>query len=132
MRTLIATMLLFVAAAAQAQSELPFKVDVLTKKIFPGQGGERKIEATRVAVGETIEYTLSYTNVTQNIIKDVKIALPVPPGFAYVVGSGKPAPLNALPTVISWSAGDVQAGATVRVVARLNLQRIPPKRNKTK
>lgn len=128
MRILLASMLLLCMSSVHSQVTQPFKIDVATRKIYPAASGERKIEATRVAVGETIEYTLSYTNVTSNLIHDVRIALPVPNGFTYVAGSGVPAPYNVLPKYVTWSAGDVQAGATVKVVARLNLQRVPTKR----
>jgi uncharacterized repeat protein (TIGR01451 family) len=127
MRMLLASILLLSAVSAYSQEKLPFKIDVVTKKIYPNQAGEQKIEASSVAIGDTIEYTLTYTNVTPKSINDVKIALPIGSSFTYVEGSGSPVPFKVLPNVVSWSVGSIATGRSVSVVARLKLESSPIK-----
>lgn len=129
---LMATLLLSIAFNVYAQQQPPLKqplqVTVSTKKIFKSGTKEEKIEAVRADVGDVIEYTLQYKNISEQTARDVKVAFPIPDGYTYQKNSASPI-LSEAPTesYLVWSLGTIKVNASVSVSAKFKLVRIPKK-----
>ena len=60
----------------------------------------------KIFSGEQLEAKVSYKNVSQAMLKDVRILMEYPPAFSYLSSSAKPQAGNA-----AWDIGDVRGGA---------------------
>ncbi len=137
------------AAAAAAAPALELHAYKIVPAI-PGRA-EQRMDAAQAHTGDLIEYEAVYTNPTRAAVHHVLVTIPVPDnGVEYLVGAGTPdlasrdgkqfaaLPLQRVETAadgrkssrpapaadyrfLRWDLGDVPAGATRTVHARVHL-----------
>lgn len=123
--TIFATLFSATVNSAEMPNQ-PLEVTVSTKKVFIKGSKEEKIEAVRADIGDVIEYSLSYKNVSTDIARDVKAALPIPDGYTYIQGSALPSLSNASKGgYLVWNIGQIKPKSSVSVSAKMRLSRVP-------
>ena len=92
MLILLAAALVLVAAPALAAAEKPkLKIEIyMAKEVKTVKDGKEAVEAVatdKAASGDTIVYTIKYTNIGKSVAKAVKVMDPIPGHTVYVPDS---------------------------------------------
>ncbi|MBT8370439.1 MAG: DUF11 domain-containing protein [Deltaproteobacteria bacterium] len=85
----VAVACLLIPAVALAKPQVSISIKAEKKVIFVENGQEvvKRIPAVEVAPGETLIYTLTYTNAGDEAATNVVINDPIPQGAAYILDS---------------------------------------------
>ena len=90
MKILTSAILIFAALAAQAQGHLDVRTTVHKQEVFVNEQGEsetRLVPADVVVPGESVFYTITFTNVSDEPADNVVITNPIAEDLMYVDGS---------------------------------------------
>jgi uncharacterized repeat protein (TIGR01451 family) len=80
------------ATAADADSEGEVTATLQAFRVEKGPGGaERLIPALEAQAGDIVEYQAEYRNHGKTPVRNLEVAVPLPPGMDYVPGSAQPA-----------------------------------------
>ena len=82
--------LLLLAISAAAQSHLDVQTTVHKEEVFVNAAGEeetRLVTAERVVPGETVYYTITFTNISNDSADNVVITNPIAENLVYLDGS---------------------------------------------
>lgn len=82
--------LLLLAISAAAQSHLDVQTTVHKEEVFVNTAGEeetRLVTAERVVPGETVYYTITFTNISNDSADNVVITNPIAENLVYLDGS---------------------------------------------
>jgi len=82
--------LLLLAVTAAAQSHLDVQTTVQKEEVFVNAAGEedkRLVTAERVVPGETVFYTITFTNISDDSADNVVITNPIAENLVYLDGS---------------------------------------------
>lgn len=104
--------LLLLAISAAAQSHLDVQTTVHKEEVFVNAAGEeetRLVTAERVVPGETVYYTITFTNISNDSADNVVITNPIAENLVYLDGS---AAGEAMDIVFSADGGVSFAAAT--------------------
>lgn len=91
MKILLGLALAGISFAAVAQSNLDIKTVVQKEEVFVNEAGEsdkRMVSADVVVPGETVYYTITFTNVSDESADNIVITNPISDDLIYVNGSG--------------------------------------------
>ena len=90
MKTMTAIFLTLLAATASAQDYLEVETTVQKQEVYLNDAGEeatRMVTAERVLPGETVYYTITFTNVSDEVADNVVITNPIAEDLVYLDGS---------------------------------------------
>ena len=90
MKTMTAIFLTLLAATASAQDYLEVETTVQKQELYLNDAGEeatRMVTAERVLPGETVYYTITFTNVSDEVADNVVITNPIAEDLVYLDGS---------------------------------------------
>lgn len=90
MKILTGIALLLLATAAAAQGHLDVQTTVHKEEVVVNAAGEeekRLVQAERVVPGETVFYTITFTNISDEVADNVVITNPIAENLTYVDGS---------------------------------------------
>ena len=90
MKTLIVTTLVLMTSMVMAQGHLDVQTTVQKQEVFVNDRGEeekRLVPADTVVPGETVYYTISFTNVSDEVADNVVITNPIAENLVYLDGS---------------------------------------------
>lgn len=116
MKFLMSVILITAATAAQAQGHLDVQTTVQKQEVVVNDAGEsetRLVPADIVVPGETVFYTITFTNVSDEAADNVVITNPIAADLMYVDGSA-----FGPGTEIEFS---VDGGVTFAVASELNV-----------
>lgn len=91
MKILLGLALASISFATVAQSNLDIKTVVQKEEVFVNEAGEsdkRMVSADVVVPGETVYYTITFTNVSDESADNIVITNPISDDLIYVNGSG--------------------------------------------
>lgn len=87
--SLVLAGLILASPSARADA---LKIDLAAHRVVvAADGTETKVVAEAAAPGEVIEYSASYKNTTEVVLRNIRPEVPIPAGLTYVSGSDKPA-----------------------------------------
>lgn len=90
MKTMTAIFLTLLAATASAQDYLEVETTAQKQEVYVNEAGEeatRMVVAERVLPGETVYFTVTFTNISDEVADDVVITNPIAEDLVYVDGS---------------------------------------------
>jgi len=90
MKTLTFTTLVLMAFTAMAQDHLDVRTTVQKQEVVVNDAGKeetRMVPAETVVPGETVYYTISFTNVSDEVADNVVITNPIAENLVYLDGS---------------------------------------------
>ena len=90
-RALAALALLPWLPAARGAAPSPIASQMVARKVVQGADGKESLEdAANVSVGDTVQYSVRYRNVSKCRLLKIDFGIPIPPGTSYVEGSASP------------------------------------------
>lgn len=111
------------AATAHSEDEVTATLQAFRVEKEPG-GAERLIPALEAQPGDIVEYQAEYRNRGKMAVRNMEIAVPLPPGMDYVPGSAQPA--NVLVSEDGLAFGPVPLMRSVKHAnGRERLERVP-------
>ena len=116
MNKLIAVALLLMTGSVMAQSHIEVTTTVHKQEVFVNDAGEeerRLVPAELVVPGETVFYTITFTNVSDDVADNVVITNPIAENLQYLDGSAFGAGMEIL---FSVDGGETFAAAADLVV----------------
>jgi uncharacterized repeat protein (TIGR01451 family) len=90
MKTLSGILLTFLAFTAAAQSHIDVQTTVQKEEVFLNDTGEeekRLVPAEKVLPGETVYYTITFTNTSDEVADNVVVTNPIAEELMYLDGS---------------------------------------------
>jgi uncharacterized repeat protein (TIGR01451 family) len=116
---------LALGTTARADPEHEVTATLQAFRVEKGPGGmERLVPALEAQAGHTVEYQAEYRNHGKTVVRNLEVAVPLPPGMDYVPGSARPS--NVLASEDGLAFGPVPL---MRSVKRANggerLERVP-------
>ena len=96
-KNLLLVIVISVAALNNAQATDTLKMQLQAHKIIKKPDGQSvSVAALNAKAGETVQYRATYTNVTNQPIKDVAVTLPIPANMTF---TGEAQPSSAQATI---------------------------------
>lgn len=116
---------LSLGTAAAADSEAEVTATLQAFRVEKGSGGaERLIPALEAHAGDIVEYQAEYRNHGKSDVRNLEVAVPLPPGMVYVPGSAQPS--NVLASEDGWAFGPLPLMRSVKTEnGRERLERVP-------
>lgn len=87
MAALVALLLMPVLAMAQGNVEVKIKAEKLMTVVKEGKKVVKAVPASKFQPGDTIQYTITYTNKSAEPVTDAIINDPIPEGTTYILDS---------------------------------------------